>query len=293
MCRLVAGYAWGPRGARLLGELAVLAAEAARGDPYLRAVTGGEDRHCHGYGLVLAIRGRGEAAWRLIHERYDALDGGLGEEEACRSNLEAARGAAERLRGVLANAEEAFLVFHVRRAGRSEPRGSLNAHPYVAAAAAPGGQLLLYLAHNGGVRKEPLARELGLEPGAYTDSNLLLLWLARRLAQGADAAQALAEGYRLAKSGYDVALLAARDTGRGAEPGLYIAAGYAPGLDEARRAYYEPIGFAAEEAAGYTSSTIRDLAREKGIDATMEALEHRVYRVTRRGLEPAAEYPTG
>jgi len=293
VCRLVAGYAWGSLGARLLGELAVLAAEAARGDPYLRAVTGGEDRHCHGYGLVLATRGRGEAAWRLIHERYDALDGGLGEEEACRANLEAARGAAERLRGVLANAEEALLVFHVRRAGRSEPRGSLNTHPYVAAAAAPGGQLLLYLAHNGGVRKEPLAQLLGLEPGAYTDSNLLLLWLAQRLAQGADAAQALAEGYRLAKSGYDVALLAARDTGRGAEPSLYIAAGHAPGLDEARRAYYEPIGFTAEEAAGYTSSTIRDLAREKGIAATMEALEHRVYRVTRRGLEPAAEYPTG
>lgn len=287
MCRLVAGYASSPRGVHVLGELAVLVAEAARGDPYLAAVTGGEDRHCHGYGFVLAYRGEG-GAWRLVHERFDALDEGVGEEEACRANLEASLGAAERLRGLLSSAREAFLVFHVRRAGRREPRGSLNTHPYVAVSAAPGGQLLLYLAHNGGVRKEALAEGLGVEPGGYTDSNLLLLWLAGAVARGAEPWEALAEGFGLAKSGYDVALLVLRDRARGVEPALYVAAGYAAGLDEARRRYYEPVGFRGEGAAGYISSTVRDLARERGVGVEAWSLEHGVYRVTGGGLERVA-----
>ena len=290
VCRLVAGYAWGPRGAELLGELAVLTAEAAAGDPYLRAITGGEDRHCHGYGYVLAYRGPGSRAWRIIHERFDALDAGVGEEEACRLNLEASRGAAERLRGLLAQAVEAYLVFHIRRAGRGEPRGSLANHPYHVEAATPRGPVELYLSHNGGLRKDQLAAALGVEASGYTDSRLLAHLAARRVAEGGEAWQALQEGYAYVKSGYDVMLLELRRKGVAAtEPLLYIAGGYAPGLDEARRRYYEPVGFRAEEATGYISSTIRDLAGEKKLPIEAETLSHGVYLATRQGLEKLAD----
>ena len=267
MCRLVAGAARGGEGLRLLARLALLVAEAAAGDPYLEAVSGGAvRRHCHGYGLLLVHRGRGSRAWSIVYERYDALDEGVGEEEACSANLEAARGAAERLQAVLAASEEAYLVFHARRAGRREPRGSLNTHPYPARAPTASGAVELYLAHNGGVDKDALARALGVEPGGFTDSYLLLEWVARRLARGeAGAPQLLAEGYRFARSGYDIALVELRDTGRGPRPRLYIAAGMAAGLDEARRRYYEPVFFRGPGAAGFMSSTVRDLAREKGL----------------------------
>ncbi len=285
MCRLVAGVAWSPGGSELLGRLAWLVAEAAAGDPYLRAVTGGEDRHCHGYGFLLVYRGVGGGAWRIVYERYDALEEGLDGEEACRANLEAARGAAERLRGLLASAGEAVLVFHVRRAGRREPRGTLNVHPYVEAAYTAGGVVELYLAHNGGVRKDALARALGLPEGVegvYTDSRLLLGFVARRVSSGVEAWRALAEGYAYVKSGYDVALAVLRDTGRGPEPGLLLAAGMAPGLDEARRRYYEPVGFHAGGAAGYISSTVRDLAAREGLPLETRSLDPGVYAVEPR-----------
>ena len=291
MCRLLAGWAWGPRGLQLLGELASLVAEAARGDPYLRAVTGGEDRHCHGYGVLLVYRSRvGGGAWRLHYERFDALEEGVGEEEACRANLEAAAGAAERLRGLLASAAEALLVFHVRRAGRREPRGSLNNHPYQETSYTGRGAVELYLAHNGGVRKDLLAAKLGLGGWeAYTDSRLLLALVARRVGEGVEPWRALVEGYEAVKSGYDVALAALEDTGAGLRPSLYIAGGMAPGLDEARRRYYEPIGFTHAEAAGYISSTVRDLARERGLEVETRSLEWAVYQVEPgRGLRELA-----
>lgn len=295
MCRLVAGYAWSREGAGLLGRLAVLVAEAASSDPYLREVTGSVDKHCHGYGLVLVYRGSGSRAWRVLYERFDALEEGVDEEEACRANLEATRGAAERLRGLLSAAEEAYLVFHARRAGRSEPRGSLNTHPYSVTAATPDGAVVLYLAHNGGLRKAELAEALGLDPEDYTDSHLLAIWAARRLERGeaGEPWEPLAEGYGFAKSGYDVALLALEDTMRGVEPDLYIAAGMAPGLDEARRRYYEPIGFRGNGAAGYISSTVRDLARREGLDIETWSLRWGVYGVEPGGLRLLRELGAG
>ncbi len=289
MCRLLAGVSWSRRGSTLLGELALLVAEAARGDPYLRAVTGGEDRHCHGYGYVLLTRGS-TGAWRISYERYDALSENVDEEEACRRNLEAAKGAAEKLHGLLRAAEEAVLVFHVRRAGRREPRGSLNAHPYSVTAAAPRGAAVLYLAHNGGLRKDELASALGVAAEAYTDSNLLALWIAKRVEEGVEPPVALAQGYRYAKSGYDVALLVVEDRLRYASPRLLYAAGMAPGLDEARRRYYAPVAFEAQGAVGFTSSTILDLARERlgDADAWMRALEEDewgIYEASGTGLQ--------
>ncbi|RUM46856.1 MAG: hypothetical protein DSY37_04230 [Hyperthermus sp.] len=278
MCRLVAGRSWGREGSRLLGELVGLVAEAAAGDPYLKAVTGGEDRHCHGYGFIVVYRSP-SGGWRLVYERFDALSGGLGEEEACRANLEASRGAAERLRGLLATVDEALVVFHVRRAGRGEPRGSLNAHPYRVEAFPPGGYVEAYLAHNGGLVKEGLARELGVNAPAYTDSHLLAIRIARRLAAGVDASTALAEGFAHAKSGYDVALVVVEDKLRGINASLWLAAGMAGGLDEARRKYYEPVLFHAAAAAGYVSSTVRDLAVERGVNASFEEARPGVYRV--------------
>lgn len=283
MCRLVAGYAWSREGAGLLARLAYEVALAAQSDPLLAAVTGGEDRHCHGYGFVLAYRGPGGGAWRVVYERFDAVEEGVGEEEACRANLEASLGAAERLRGLLASASEAFLVFHVRRAGRREPRGSLNTHPYRVSALHRGGAVELYVAHNGGVRKEELASLLGLEAASYTDSHLLALWLAGRMEEGLDPGEALAAGYRFVKSGYDVAVLGLRDRLRGVEPWLVFAGGMAGGLDEARVRYYAPYGFESAGAAGYVSSTVAERCGG-GCGASFRRLGGGVYAVTRGGL---------
>ncbi|WP_062662838.1 hypothetical protein [Aeropyrum camini] len=60
MCRLLAGYAWSPEGARLLGRLASLVASAAEYDPYLDRIHD-DARHCHGYGFILLSR-KGEEA---------------------------------------------------------------------------------------------------------------------------------------------------------------------------------------------------------------------------------------
>jgi len=232
----------------------------------------------------VAYRGPRGGAWRVVYERFDGVDEGVGEEEVCRANLEASLGAAERLRGLLASAGEAFLVFHVRRAGRREPRGSLNAHPYRVSAMLRGGVVELFVAHNGGLRKDELASLLGVDASSYTDSHLLAAWLARRMEEGADLVEALGEGYRFVKSGYDVAVLGLRDRLRGVEPWLLFAAGMARGLDEARVRYYAPYGFESDGAAGYVSSTVAERCRD-GCGASFRRLGDGVYAATWRGLQ--------
>ncbi|NOZ88707.1 MAG: hypothetical protein GXO15_02135, partial [Crenarchaeota archaeon] len=58
----------------------------------------------------------------------------------------------------------------------------------------------------------------------------------------------------------------------------------------ARRRYYEPVGFQAEGAAGYISSTVRDLAAREGLPLEARGLSHGVYAVEPGGglrlLEP-------
>jgi glutamine amidotransferase len=242
--------------------------EASADDPYLRKLIG-DGRHCHGFGYVLA--GRRGGAWELTSRRFDAFGEQLVEEEVCERNLEELRRAAKSLKDALGEYEEVALAFHTRRTA-SEPRGTLNAHPFRA-------ELLLsvdgrpelfelYLSHNGGVKKLELAETLGL-PGAelMTDSHVLTHYLARSL-HGSDVravasrlAGLVSDIKKRVLSSLDLNLLLfSRLTGP-----VLAAVGYVTSKDEDRIRYYEPVLVRGEGIAGYVSSTIRDLIVERGL----------------------------
>ncbi len=292
---MLAAASWTREGSRLLSRLARLLAEAARRDPYLERLSGGSvGSHCHGYGYALLARSGG--SWRVSYERFDAagLSRGPSGEEGCEANLDALNAAVEGLAAELDRAGEAYLVLHARRAGRREPRGTLNAHPFHAAYTAPWGPGEVFLAHNGGVDKAALAGEAGVASGdtsLYTDSHLLALAIARRLSRGEPPGEALASLWRAATSGYDVALLTA---GRGG-PRLWLAAGASPSIlgDEARLAYYQPVLLLGDGLAGFASSTVADLASAAGLPLALRRLAPRewgVYRVEPGGW-PRLEAP--
>ncbi len=293
MCRMLAAYAWSREGSRLLASLTRLLADAASGDPYLARITGGESRHCHGYGYVLAWRARG--SWTLEYRRFDAagLSPGRGLGEAgCVANLEGLRSTVEGLASRLSSLEEVYLVIHARRAGRREPRGTLHTHPFRVEAFTREGPIEVYLAHNGGVSKDILAARLGLEPGAYTDSHLLAIWLSRSLEGGLSVEEALADAWCTAKSGFDVAVLHASSAG----PGLSLAAGASRAVlaDPARLAYYQPVLFEGEGVAGFVSSTVADFAAERGLPLRFNRLGPErwgVYTVGRERYGLAAAAP--
>ncbi len=242
--------------------------EASADDFYLRKLIG-DGRHCHGFGYVLA--GRRGGAWELTSRRFDAFNEQLVEEKVCGRNLEELRRAAKTLKDVLGEYEEVAFAFHTRRT-MSEPRGTLNTHPFRA-------ELLLsvdgrpelfelYLSHNGGVKKLELAETLGL-PGAelMTDSHVLTHYLARSLhgsrleAVASRLAGLVSDIRKLVLSSLDLNLLLfSRLTGP-----VLAAVGYVTSKDEDRIRYYEPVLVRGEGIAGYVSSTIRDLIVERGL----------------------------
>ena len=279
MCRLVAGYAWSRDGSSTLGALVELAARAAERDPYLYKAYG-QNTHCHGYGFVLLYRVERDA-WRILYERYDAYNLSLSEEEACRKNIEAVKGVAERLKAILAASDEAFIIFHVRHASEESPRGSMNAHPFFVKSRLWSGALEIYLAHNGSIDKTGLAHELRLSPDDYTDSHLLALSIARRLEAGEeDIVRILVENYKYTITAYNIAILVLEDKGGTVFPSMYLAAGYSENLDKAKKEYYKYYIFTQPTAAGMTSSTIRDLAVNNGVPVEFSQAGKAVYSIT-------------
>ncbi|MEB2837158.1 MAG: hypothetical protein GSR80_001062 [Desulfurococcales archaeon] len=265
MCRLLAGVAWGGEGLRLLAGLAGLLARAAERDPLLARATGGRRwSHCHGYGILLAAR-RG-ASWRVYYERFDAWAPGLPEGGVCRANLEALKAAVERLPRLLEGAREALLVLHARLASPGEPRGTLNAHPFRVEAHTQAGPVEVYLAHNGSVEKEPLARLHGLDPRAYTDTHILAIHTAARLSEGRSIPEAISEVEErgLVKTALDLAVAILHPTG---PPELYVNGYISPELreDPAKLEYYKPILLEASQLRAYASTTIAQLATSQGL----------------------------
>ena len=195
LCRVVFARA-SREGLGILSRLIDAHLEASKDDPLLAAITGGDGRHCHGYGYILLAKRSG--GWAAYYHRFDAADLLGPGEEACKANLEHAEAEAERLKSLLQGAEEVLLLLHSRRASRRSPRGTLEAHPYQAKIPLAGGVAELYLAHNGGIRHEEMAKSLGLDPSEYTDSHVLALWIAERIREGLDPVEALAEGASIA-----------------------------------------------------------------------------------------------
>ena len=269
MCRMVAGLAVGEGLGRLAGLIRLLP-RAASSDPYLAAITGGEARHCHGYGFFAALRRRG--AWVLSYERFDAADAGLGEEETCRANLEALRAVAERLAQRIEGSEAALVLFHARRAGRREPRGSMNAHPFHEVVELPRRRLEVYVVHNGGIDKERLVEEVGVSHEHYTDTHVFAILLSRYLAMGLSIEDAVEKAKPYVKSALDLGIAIIEP---GKDPVLYLNGYLSERIsgDEARQAYYEPVLATSEGLVAYVSSTIRDLARDAIAGLRFEKLE--------------------
>ncbi len=246
MCRVV--YAWASRaGAARLASLLRGLASAARRDPLLEEAYG-HTSHCDGHGYVLAAR---EAdSWSLDYYKFDACPGSGCGEAHCRENLDALEDTAEGLIDRLSSAEEAVLVLHARKASPGAPRGTWNAHPFHAHPA--DGSIEVYLAHNGSVGKEPLARELGVDPEGYTDSHLLALWLAARLGRGTSLAAALRGAEAYTRTALVLGLLVH-------SPGALEASAYAylrPGLEDRLKAYYEPLAAEAPGLRAVVSPTV-------------------------------------
>ncbi len=291
MCRMLGLVAWGD-GVRVIPRLVEAFYEASVDDHYLEDLVG-DSRHCHGYGfVVLARRGGG---WLIAYERFDAADLLGAGEESCRANLEALKRACERVEKLVDGAEHVVLVMHSRRASPGEPRGTMHAHPLSYTMALRGGWRTLYLAHNGGVDKVPLAQLVGLDPEAYSDTGVLLVWLARQTGYGLELAEALsmAKGYVKPRSALNLVVL---EVGQGAsslEARMYLAGylGREARGDRLRCRYYEPLLLAGDGLVGYASSTLRDkLGGELGLRfesldgevVTVDALEGRI--VERRKL---------
>ena len=291
MCRMLAAHIVSRRSKKLLYKLIDLLVEASMKDPYLARLTSGDGRHCHGYGYVVVGKRGGSRAWRIVYERYDSYDEGVGAEDSCISNLVALKEASSRVIGLLDRLEEAYVIFHARRAGRSEPRGSLNSHPFHVKSRAKDGILELYLAHNGGVAKTKLAGLLNVDARSYTDSHLLAMYIASLLEEGRDMVYALRAGYNFVKSGYDVLVLALKDVGGLVHPTLYIAAGVSRRIMNSQESlkYYEPVLVEAPGLAGFVSSTIAEYAIREGLEVNLRIADYGVYEELEGALRKIAE----
>lgn len=259
MCRMI-GAVWSSlRGARRVSRLVRLLYEASSNDRLLRRIAG-DGRHCHGYGyLLLTSSGRG---WRLSWDKFDAADElGVGE-ESCAENLKALGRATQAVAGDIESSSRGLILFHARRAGRGEPRGALHAHPYIVPATRAG-HAVLALIHNGGLEKTFLAKSLGVDPSNYTDSNILALWIASNLRSEGDLERLLRKAEKHTKSALDV-VVALVKWGRRLEASMHIYS-YIASRGPERLEYYKPVLFEVEGAKGYVSSTIAEIAAERGL----------------------------
>ncbi len=266
MCRILIARASSQPGIELLKKLVDLHLRASENDHLLASLTGGDGRHCHGYGYLLLVDyGDG---WTIYYTRFDSADYIKDHERACRANLARMKYESKRIRSVLEGAKKAIILLHSRRASRGMPRGTLNAHPFMANIARSTGYGELFLIHNGSVHSKPLADDLGLDPDSYTDSHLLTLWIATNMERGLTLRESLQKATRFTKRAFIVGAAYIGSTGVDV-----LAASHLPAdLDEKRIAYYKPYRVDANGIRAVVSPTIIDMAVEEGI-----AVESRLF----------------
>ncbi len=226
MCRLILGIATSPEAIEKLSEALWNFYRAAELDlklemvirEYVNPPPTFSPSHCDGYGYVALIWKRGRIQPISLYEKFDAYSSkhDVLDRNICRENLVALRCAVETLNSRLALAEKAVVLFHARKASRGQPRGTKHAHPYQAVLDTVYGPLELFLAHNGSVRREEIAKLLGLYPYTnYTDSYLLLQLVSRYVESTGsleklhdNLVEALSKGSKFEERGYNVALVA-------------------------------------------------------------------------------------
>ncbi len=268
MCRLVIAALRPSEALRELRILAMGLVEASAYDPYLEAVSRGR-RASHGDGWGLAAIGiaRGRPVV-LNHKSILPIY-----HEISRSVLELFM---ERL-GMY---DELYLAIHARASSRGEPYGAEYAHPYRVDTEFGA----IWLVHNGGVDKISIARELRLSPWLYTDSQMLAIYIAKRLERCAtkleDLDSCVADIYRDARrflstcSALHTGLLVLyQDTAR-----LYASAYVAEWdrCDNERKLYYQLYSFTKPGIVTITSSTLT-LYIGKAIE--LAPFNHGIYRL--------------
>ncbi len=268
MCRLVIAAL---RPSEALRELRILVTgliEASAYDPYLEAVTKGK-RVSHGDGWGVAAIGIARGKPVVLHHK-----------SILPIYHEMSRPIIELFMDRLGMYDELYLALHARASSTGEPYGAEYAHPYRVDTQFGA----IWLVHNGGVDKIAIAKELGLTPWLYTDSQLLAMYIARKVESCAkkldDLDSCVADAYRDARrflpscSALHTGLLVLyQDTVR-----LYVSA-YVGDWDrcsDERKLYYRLYSLAKPSIAAIASSTL-SLYIGKALE--LAHLEHGVYRL--------------
>ena len=265
MCRML-GVVWrDSNGAKLVAKLTELLYEAASNDCLLRELTDNY-RHCDGYGyLVLYDDGEG---LKLAIEKFDAFDSlnVSSSNDVCATNLKALESTVRKLAKIIEGSKRGLLILHARKASKGEPRGVMHAHPYIEGIAARDGYRLIALAHNGGVDKKPLAKLIGVDPDAYTDTHILTLWLIKQLIHGKDIEHILKEAYKYTRTALNL-VIANIEVKKELKATLYAYSFISERIkDEDRLEYYKPVFFKASGVEGFISSTVKLLAERRNLN---------------------------
>ncbi len=266
MCRML-GVVWRDSdGAKLVAKLTELLYEAASNDYLLRGLTD-NCRHCDGYGyLVLYDDGEG---FKLVMEKFDAFDAlnvNSGN-DVCVINLKALKSTVRKLAKIIEGSKRGLLILHARKASKGEPRGVMHAHPYIEGIATRDGYKLIALAHNGSINKKPLARLIGVDPNAYTDTHILTLWLIKQLMLDKDLEHILKEAHKYTRTALNLVIASIEIIKKRLKATLYTYSYISERIkDEKRLKYYKPVFFKTLSAEGFISSTVKLLAVRRNLN---------------------------
>lgn len=273
MCRLLA--AWFSReGMSLLDEVVDAFVEGSRRDPYLEKATGGRSS-AHDDGWGIAAVGYGDTPSVIYHRMLEPIFS------------ESSIRALEFIKKRLKRYREVYLLIHSRKSSRNEPYGYDYTHPFIRLME----NGVLWFAHNGGARKEELARVLGVYPWVRVDSELLGYYIMGRIDECIEnnsidecVSKAYLEGLKFIPegSGYNTGLLALISENASLYVSHKVPGSPLPELLE----YYEIVAYTSPSIVLAGSITLRDYLPSvfsTGFERTI--LEPGVYRIEQGGVK--------
>ncbi len=304
MCRITAFYLRNPAH-EVLAKIFEAHRDASIDDPKLAAISSRRS-HLDGWGYAIASRRKG--ALSISFSKY-----GWGIDTECSSRV------LEILVERLSKVDEVVGVLHSRAASPGQPLGDVAAHPYHVTVVIGGEQrrvledawsswlglkhleeamvlltriesyirgeaqvVHLFVAHNGSVDREALAKALRIKSVAmYTDSHLLALYLAKKLEEEnrfdakllASILGEVFDSYTPSGTALNVAMLAYRPP---SDVELLLCTRL-KNVSDAKREYYRMVVARLGEGIVVASSTVGDLLEKKGV--RVEDLEEGVWRL--------------
>ena len=212
--------------------------KASASDPYLAAVSkGAVEKHDDGWGYILVELGEESRV-----NYYRSIKPIFVDKEALTRLLEHIRESSSPVLGVI----------HSRKAGRKEPVTIIDTHPFHSLTSEG---YDLWLAHNGGVDKENLARLVGMHRlTRRADSLVLAEFIASRGLDNLRESLSMAAANTLSALNLGIMILEP-DKARLIATSYYT---YSLENDKARYDYYKLYMYKAEELVLYMSSTLVD-----------------------------------